>query len=97
MGDLLTADATALSRLPLDRPASEVMARGVELAARFALEREADGTRWSVMLASLTSNAIHDSWRRPPLSALVRSDAASKLLEREDNAFWQTTRRFFAS
>ena len=37
------------------------------------------------MLASLTGNAIHDSWRRAPLSALVRSGAASKLLEREDN------------
>ena len=85
IGNLLHADATALLQLPFDRPASEVMARGVELAARFALEREADGARWSAMLAELTSEAIHGSWRRAALLALVRSEAASKLLEREND------------
>ncbi len=85
IGNLPTADATAVSRLPLDRPASEVIARGVELAARFALEREAHGARWSAILANLTGEKIHGSWRRAALLALVRSEAAGKLLEREND------------
>jgi hypothetical protein len=83
IGNLLNADTMALSRLPLDRAASEVVARGVELAARFALEREADGTRWSAMIGSLAGDAIHGSWRRAALLALVHSDAAGTLLDRE--------------
>ncbi len=85
IGNLLYADETAVSRLPLDRPASDVMARGVELSARFALEREVDGARWSATLATLTGEKTHGSWRRAALLALVRSEAASKLLKRESD------------
>jgi hypothetical protein len=44
IGNLLAADETAFEKLPLDKPASKVPAGGVELAARFALEREASTT-----------------------------------------------------
>lgn len=83
IGSLLAADETAFDKLPLDRPASAVLARGVELAARFALVRQANGDRWAAMLDRLSKDGIHGSWRRAALLALVHSETANALLDRE--------------
>ena len=83
IGSLLAEDETAFSKLPLDKPASAILARGVELAARFALVRELNGSRWATLLARLSKEGIHGSWRRAVLLAIVRSEIAGVLLERE--------------
>ena len=83
IGSLLAADDTMFDRLPLDKPASAIQARGVELAARFALERQPNGDRWAAMLDRLSKDGIHGSWRRAVLLALVHSEAAGTLIERE--------------
>jgi hypothetical protein len=82
IGNLLAADATAFQKLPLDKPASAILARGVELAARFALEREPDGNRWAALLDRLSKHGVHQSWRRAALLAVVHSEAAGNLLDR---------------
>ncbi|MGE3647652.1 MAG: hypothetical protein AB7G10_04900 [Reyranellaceae bacterium] len=83
IGNLLNTDDTAFDKLPLDKPASEILARGVELAARFALERQPDGSRWASMLDRLSKEGIHGSWRRAALLGIVHSETAVSLLGRE--------------
>ncbi|WP_154661148.1 NACHT domain-containing protein [Microvirga lotononidis] len=83
IGNLLAGDAAAFEKLPLDKPASAVLARGIELAARFALERKADDNRWAAILERLSRDGVHSSWRRAAILAIVHSETANTLLDRE--------------
>ena len=83
IGNLLAVDETAFEKLPLDKPTSAILARGVELAARFALEREPNGDRWAVLLDRLSTDGVHGSWRRAVLLALVHSETSVNLLDQE--------------
>ncbi|HEY0872845.1 MAG TPA: hypothetical protein VGD94_05185 [Vicinamibacterales bacterium] len=78
----LLSDLGAFDRLPLQRPAPAILARGVELAARFAIERGADSTAWQQLLERASREGVHGSWRRAALLALVRSEAAATTLTR---------------
>ncbi|MDP1947074.1 MAG: ATP-binding protein [Nitrospirota bacterium] len=82
IGNLLHSDPTMIERLPLTRPASAALARGVELAARLALERAVDSTRWQSLVERLSCEGTHGSWRRAALLALVRSEISLELLTR---------------
>jgi hypothetical protein len=83
IGSFLVVEETAVDKLPLSKPASAILARGVELAARFALVRQPNGDRWAAMLDRLSKDGIHGSWRRAVLLALVHSEIAGILLDRE--------------
>ncbi|WP_232222714.1 ATP-binding protein [Limnobacter sp. MED105] len=76
------ADPELVDRLQLDRPATAMFARGVELAARMAIERATDGVRWHALVDRLSRAGIHRSWRRAALLALARSEAAKILFQR---------------
>ena len=76
------SNSALMERLPLDRPATPDLARGVELAARFAIERVSDAERWHSFLATLNKHGINASWARAPLLALVRSEIAAEMLEK---------------
>lgn len=78
----LHANPELVGRLQLDRPATAMFARGVELAARMAIERAADGMRWHALVDRLSQMGVHRSWRRAALLALARSEAAEALLQR---------------
>ena len=66
------------SQFQLAERTSPDMARGVELAARIALEQP-DGLKlWQDILTSLTN--AHETWRRAVLLALVRSELSIKIL-----------------
>ncbi len=78
----LHADPKLVDRLQLDRPATAMFARGVELAARMAIERATDGVRWHALVDRLSQAGVHRSWRRAALLALARSEAAETLLQR---------------
>lgn len=80
VGCLLSSDTDMMDALPLARPAPATLARGVELAARTALERETDSTLWQSLLERLSRDGIHGSWRRAALLAVVRSEAAADVL-----------------
>lgn len=82
IANLLHAESAMIERLPLDRSASAALARGVELAARFRLERAADSTPWRSLLERLSQDGVHGSWRRAVLLALVRSELGPELLAR---------------
>lgn len=82
IANLLHADSSALVQLPLESPAPASLARGLELAARMALERDQDAVRWSQLLTAVTGERVHLSWRRAVLLAPVRSEAAAQVLER---------------
>lgn len=83
IGNFLNVDITSLAGLPLARPAPEIVAQGVELAARFLLERQKDDAGWLKLLAQMSGADIHQSWRRAVLLALVHSDVADRLLDQE--------------
>ena len=78
----LLSDLGAFDRLPLQRPAPAMLARGVELAARFAIERSSDSIAWQQLLERVSREGVHGSWRRAALLALVRSEAAADVLLR---------------
>ena len=77
----LSSNDTAVDELPLDRPTSPALARGIELAARMTLECEPDGLAWSTLLERLSPKSAHGSWRRNVLIGLVRAENASELLD----------------
>ena len=80
IANLIFADPALVARLPLDRPAPADLARGVELAARLAIERTANGEAWHQFLTALSNEGVNDSWRRAVLLALVRSEVAGEML-----------------
>lgn len=82
IANLLHVDPPTIERLPLDRPAPAVFARGVELVSRMVLEREVDVSRWLLLIERLSHEGTHGSWRRAVLLALVRSEVGPELLKR---------------
>ncbi len=78
----LLTDLRVFDRLPLQRSAPAMLARGVELAARFAIERSTDSTAWQQLLERVSREGVHGSWRRAALLALVRSEADPVVLIR---------------
>ena len=77
---IVDIDGTAIDRLPLNGPASALLARGIELHARSLIESASDDIAWSSLLVRLTGSGIHGSWRRAALLALVRTEASSEAL-----------------
>lgn len=82
IASLLHAEPERLGKLPLARPASAAHARGVELAARMAIERSGDSKAWESLLQRLSGADVHGSWRRAALLALIRSEVSPELLTR---------------
>lgn len=83
IGNLLANDDSLITELPMSRPASAVLARGVELAARFSLERPSGAKTWDEVLDQFSGGGIHGSWRRAGLLSIVHSEAAIALLRQE--------------
>src|SRR5204863_9957633 len=82
VGFLLHEDEELLKALPMDRPVPPGLARGLEIAARLAIDSDATGARWLVLLAAVERDGCHGSWKRPVLLALPRSEQAFGLFER---------------
>jgi hypothetical protein len=79
LGFLLAEDENVLRNLPLAKPLPAGLARGVEVAARIALDTDDTGARWSSMLAIAEREEVHGSWVRPILLALPRTEKALAL------------------
>jgi hypothetical protein len=82
IGARLHEDLSVLAGLDLTAPPSPRLARGIEFAGRFALEKERDGSVWQALLAGLSPPGAHDAWRRQALMAIVRSEISPELLNR---------------
>jgi hypothetical protein len=88
-GNLLFSDPAFVGRLPLDRPAPADLARGVEIAARLAIERTPDLERWRSLHAAVTKADVSESWNRAVLLALVRSEIAAETLEKASPSLFE--------
>ena len=88
IGCLLYDEPAFIDQLPLTRPAPETLVRGVEIAARLAIETSADDTQWAALLDRLSKAGIHGSWRRAVLLALVRSEIGSPVLDRASESLF---------
>lgn len=82
IGARLNEDLSLLDGLDLTVPPSPRVARGIEFAGRFALEKGTDGSDWQALLAALSCPGAHDAWRRQALLAIVRSELSAELLAR---------------
>lgn len=83
IGARLHEDITLLDRVDLTAPPSPRLARGIEFAGRFALERTSDATAWQRLLDALVARTgAHTAWRRQALLAIVRSELSAALLSR---------------
>lgn len=82
IGRLIHENSERLAGVDLTVPASPRVARGIEIAARLALEGSDDCASWLKLLGRLSSPGTHSSWRRNALLAIVRSEIANDLLER---------------
>lgn len=82
IGHVIHEDHARLSGVDLTIPASPRIARGIEFAARLALEASSDGSEWLDLLDRLSAPRAHSSWRRNGLLAIVHSEVATELLNR---------------
>lgn len=89
IGNLLFSDPAFVERLPLDRPAPADLARGLEIAARLAIERKPDLEGWRSLHAAVTKAGVSESWNRAVLLALVRSEIAAETLEKASPALFE--------
>lgn len=86
VGFLLDERPDLREALPTDRPVPGALARGLEIAARLALQGDATGALWLALLAEFERDGCHGSWRRPVLMALPRSENALELFGRVEAA-----------
>lgn len=82
VANLLFADPPLTARLPLDRPAPADLSRGVEVAARLAIERTVDVEQWRSLYAAVSTSGTNESWGRAVTLALVRSEIAVEVLDK---------------
>ena len=86
IGFLLDARPDLRAAPPVDRPLPGTLARGLEIAARLALDSDATGARWLALLAEFEREGCHGGWCRPVLMALPRSENAFVLMAQLDAA-----------
>ena len=84
VANLLHENGAMFSSLPLARPAPTSLFRGVDLAARLAIEESADADAWQRLLHKLSDPEVHGSWRRAIVIALVRSEISDEVLTRAE-------------
>ena len=77
---LLILQPVDLKSFELHRPASPELARGLELASRIALETSRDIPLWRDLLATVSKEEHHKSWRRVALLGIVHSEIAGELI-----------------
>lgn len=86
IGFTLHEDPKLINSLPLEKPTSAAMARGIELAARLSLERADGDDKWRALLQQTSRPGAHRSWKRYVLLAVIHSEAADSLLLRAQPA-----------
>lgn len=82
IGARLNENISLIDSVNLTIPPAPRLARGIEFASRFALEKGQDCSDWQALLVSLSRLGAHDAWRRQALLAIVRSELSSELLNR---------------
>lgn len=71
LGFLLHENKEALNTLPNDGPIATGLGRGLEIAARLALDSDVTGADWLTLLTAVEGEGVHGSWKRPVLLAFL--------------------------
>ncbi len=87
IASVLAGDSALPAELPLTQNAAPTLARGVELCARFALEKNRSPARWREILAGVSGAEVHASWRRAVLLAAVHSELVEELIPLTSEVF----------
>jgi hypothetical protein len=82
VGNYIAEHPEHLAGLDMTVPVSPRVARGIEFAARLALESGADCSGWIHLLGQLSVPEAHGSWRRQAILGLSRSEAGYELLQK---------------
>jgi hypothetical protein len=82
IGSYIAEHPQHLDALDMTVPVSPRVARGIEFAARIALESGADCSEWIQLLGQLSVPEAHGSWRRQAILGLSRSEVGYELLEK---------------
>ena len=96
VGFLLDEEPDRLTACALDKPIASALSRGLEMAARLAIEADPTGRRWLSLLEAVEQDGCHGSWRRPVLLALPRSERALPLLQALEPALFENKGRRLA-
>lgn len=86
IASLLHSEPERVSALPLRQAAPPWLSRAIQMASALSIESAADEAAWAALLSKVSAPGSHGSWRRAALMALVRSEAASEILPRAENA-----------
>lgn len=78
IANVIANDASKIALLPLAVLGSPAQLRGVELAARVAVEETRDAATWRQMLDAVSGAGSHSVWRRAVLLAVIHSEAAEQ-------------------
>jgi hypothetical protein len=81
VGFLLHEQEERLNSIGTDKPLPAGLARGLEIAARLAIDSDGTGASWLSLLAAVERPGSHGSWKRPILLALPRSEQAFVLFQ----------------
>lgn len=82
VGSYIAEHPQRLAALDMTVPVSPRVARGIEFAARLALESGADCGGWIQLLGQLSAPEAHGSWRRQAILGVSRSEVGYALLEK---------------
>lgn len=82
IGNYIAEHPKPLAALDMSVPVSPRVARGIEFAARLALESDTDCSGLIQLLGQLSAPGAHGSWRRQAILAISRSEAGYELLEK---------------
>lgn len=82
IGSYIAEDPQHLAVVDMTVPVSPRVARGIEFAARLALESGTDCSGWTQLLGQLSVPDAHGSWRRQAILALSRSESGYELIEK---------------
>ena len=80
VGSLLSESPDLITKLPLEKRAPVDLERGIELAARLAIENAPDAAAWLTILGLVSQRPSHQTWRRAVLLSLVRSEISIRLI-----------------
>lgn len=78
VANVIANDTSKIALLPLAVLGSPVQLRGVELAARVAIEEARNSAAWRQILDAVSGEGSHAVWRRAVILALVHSEAAKQ-------------------
>ncbi|WP_395647982.1 hypothetical protein [Terricaulis sp.] len=80
IANTLADDVANLENLPLAGAGSPAQVRGLQLAARFQLDKGGDPSAWRALLDAVSGAGRHPSWRRAAILAPSRSEIFEDLM-----------------